>query len=143
VDVVVYDDADKRYVPLLVAAVLALLAGLVIGGLSYELGRRQPGPQLGAAGPVGGVSEPQAAARADDACVPAVERAQAALDIATRLSGALEEQTSVMDELLADRVTQSQALDRSLPVLTTAAKDRQEFADALTAYEQARAACQQ
>jgi hypothetical protein len=76
-------------------------------------------------------------------CTPALEQADAALEIADRLEGALREQTSVMDDLLATGVTTDQALDRALVPLTAAAKDRQAFVDALAGYQQARADCQQ
>jgi hypothetical protein len=59
------------------------------------------------------------------------------------LEGALRDQTTVMDDVLARRVSNDQALDRLLPRLTTAAKDRQAFVDALASYQEVRAACQQ
>jgi hypothetical protein len=137
VDLLVYDDEDKRYVPALVALGGALLVALVIGTLAFFLGRTPP------AEPVGGVTSPQAGSQQPSSCQAALEQAEAALTLATRLETALREQTSVMDELLARRLTQEQALDRALPPLTAGAKDRQAFLDAVTTYRQAREACQQ
>jgi hypothetical protein len=142
VDVLVYDDNDRRYVPLLVALSSALLAGLVIGGVGFGLGRSNP------IQPVSGVTEPQAAqgqspVAAESTCAALVERADAALGVGARLETALAEQTSVMDELLAQRASSEQVLDRALPPLTAAAKDRQAFLAAVTAYQDARASCEQ
>jgi hypothetical protein len=144
VDVVVYDDMDKRYVPLLVAIGAALLAAMIIGGLSYELGRSQPSAPLSSASESqeGGVSEPQAGTAADPTCSAAVERADAALAIGDRLERSLAGQTSLLDELLAGRATSELVLDRALPPLTAGAKDRQAFVEAATAYREARADCQ-
>lgn len=138
-DVVVYDDEDKRYVPLLVATLAVLLAALLVGALAFQLGRS------GSAEPLGAVTAPQPAATAqrDPACDPAIERADAALELGDRLARSLSEQTSLMDELLASRATAEQVLDRSLPPLTAGAKDRQAFLAAMTAYSQARAECPQ
>ena len=136
-DVVVYDDDDKRYVPLLVAAVLALVAALVVGGLSYELGRRQPAQQQ-----LAGVTPPQAAAApVEQQCTEAIERANTALGVGDELASTLSEQTSLMDELLAGRATADEVVERALPPLTAGAKDRQAYVDAVAAYEQARDAC--
>lgn len=137
-DLVVYDDSDQRYVPLLVAVVFALVVATLIGALAFFLGRRP----AEAAAPLSGVSSPRAAVQADTGCAAALERAQEALELGARMEGALEEQTSVMDELLAKRLTSAQVLDRALPPLTAGAKDRQAFLAAVTVYEQARAACQ-
>jgi hypothetical protein len=166
VDLVVYDDKEQRYVPLPVALCAALLAALVVGGLTFQLARSQAGaaepqagvsqPQAGVSEPQAGVSEPQAGVSEPQAgvtdpqadpgepgatCAPAIQRADAALELGDRLAGSLSEQTSLMDELLAERATADQVLDRALPPLTTGAKDRQAFLEALTAYQQARAEC--
>jgi hypothetical protein len=152
VDLVVYDDKEQRYVPLPVALCAALLAALVVGGLTFQLARSQAGaaePQAGVSQPQAGVSEPQAGVTDPQAdpgepgatCAPAIQRADAALELGDRLAGSLSEQTSLMDELLAERATADQVLDRALPPLTTGAKDRQAFLEALTAYQQARAEC--
>lgn len=138
-DVVVYDDRDQRYVPLLVACVFALVVATLVGGLAFFLGR-QP---AAAEAPPSGVSAPQAGVQEDPDCAPVFERAQAALDLGSLLDAALEEQTSLMDELLAKRLTREQLLDRALPPLTAGAKDRQAFRAAVASYEQARAACQE
>jgi hypothetical protein len=140
VDLLVYDDSDRRYVPLLVALCGALIAAMIIGGLAYFLGQTQPAQS---AERVGGVTAPAAGTQVDPTCAPAIERADQALSVASRLESALREQTSVMDDLLAKRVSKDEALDRLLPRLTTAAKDRQAFVDALASYQQVRAACQQ
>ena len=151
-DLVVYDDKEQRYVPLPVALCAALLAALVVGGLTFQLARSQAGaaePQAGVSQPQAGVSEPQAGVTDPQAdpgepgatCAPAIQRADAALELGDRLAGSLSEQTSLMDELLARRATANEVLDRALPPLTTGAKDRQAFLEALTAYQQARAEC--
>jgi hypothetical protein len=144
VDVVVYDDMDKRYVPLLVAIGSALLAAMIVGGLSYELGRSEPSAPLSSVSESqdGGVTEPQAGSAADPTCSAAVERADAAVAIGERLERSLAGQTSLMDELLAGRATSEQVLDEALPPLTASAKDRQAFLEAVTAYREARADCQ-
>ena len=138
-DVVVYDDRDQRYVPLLIALVFALVLATIASGTAYYM-VRQP---AAAAAPLSGVSAPRAAVQGDAACAPVLERAQAALELGSLLDAALEEQTSVMDGLLAKRLTREQVLDRALPPLTAGAKDRQAFRAAVASYEQARAACQQ
>jgi len=139
VDVVVYDDEDKRYVPLLVALGSAALVATVIGGLTYELGRSQPVESQ----PLSSVTEPQAAASEEPACASAVEQADAALAIGERLERSLADQTSLVDELLAERATSEQVLDQALPPLTASAKDRQAFLQAVAAYRQAQDECQQ
>jgi hypothetical protein len=139
VDVVVYDDRDKRYVPLLVALGSAALAATIVGGLTYELGRSQSVESQ----PLSSVTEPQAAALEDPTCASSVERADAAVAIGERLERSLAEQTSLMDELLARRATSEQVLDQALPPLTASAKDRQAFLQAVTAYRQAQDECRQ
>jgi hypothetical protein len=135
VDLLVYDDEDRRYVPALVALGGALLVALVIGTLAFFLGRTEPAESLS------GVSPPQAAVQEESTCAPALQEADEALALANRLEIALREQTAVMDDLLAKRLTEAQALDRALPRLTAGAKDRQAFLDAVTTYRQAREAC--
>jgi len=49
----------------------------------------------------------------------------------------------MLDELLSRRATASEVLDRALPPLTAAAKDRQAFRKAMTDYQQAQAECEQ
>jgi hypothetical protein len=137
VDLLVYDDEDQRYVPMLVAICGAVIGAMIIGGLGYYFGQARP---VRSADPIVAVTEP-AAARQSSECAAAIERADGALTVATRLEGALREQTSVMDDLLAERVSREQALDRSLPPLTNAAKDRQAFLQAVATYERSRAAC--
>lgn len=137
VDLLVYDDEDRRYVPALVALGGVVLAALVVGAVVFLLGRTQ------SAEPLGGVTAPQAAVVDEPTCGPALERADAALELGDRLERSLSEQTSLMDELLARRATAEQVLDQALPPLTAGAKDRQEFLEAVTAYQQARADCEQ
>lgn len=135
-DVLVYDDDDRRYVPAFVAMLGVLLVALVAGALVFFLSRARPVEQFG------GVTEPQAAA-AQPTCAPALERADAALEVAARLESSLGRQTALVDDLLAKRATAEQVLDKALPQLTAGATDRQEFLDAVTAYQQVRAQCQQ
>jgi hypothetical protein len=147
VDLVVYDDEDQRYVPMLVALVVALLAAALIGGLAFFVGRSQPATAAdGIAGvtePQAGVTEPSEAAAGGPTCEAAIERADEALELGDRIERTLSEQTSLMDELLARRATANEVLDRALPPLTASAKDRQAFLEAMTAYQQARAECPQ
>lgn len=134
-DLVVYDERDRRYVPLLVALGAAVIAGMVLGGIAYEAGRARPVER------VGGVSEPAAGTREEQACTAALERADAALAVGSRLEVTLQEQSAVMDDLLAGRVTRQQALDRAVPPLTLAAADRRAFLEAVTTYRTTRDAC--
>jgi hypothetical protein len=46
-----------------------------------------------------------------------------------------------MDELLAERITAQQALDRTLPVLTDGATERRRLEEALDAYQESRTDC--
>jgi hypothetical protein len=138
VDLLVYDDRDRRYVPVLVALLGLLIWAMIIGGLAYYLGQTRP---VSSGGQIVSVTKPQPGAR--EQCASAIEEADSALAAASRLEGALRDQTTVMDDVLARRVSNDQALDRLLPRLTTAAKDRQAFVDALASYQEVRAACQQ
>ncbi len=54
---------------------------------------------------------------------------------------ALGQHTEIMDELLAERITPAQALDRTLPVLTDGATERQRFEEAVAAYRDSREEC--
>jgi hypothetical protein len=74
-------------------------------------------------------------------CIDALGQADTVLERSTALQQALAEQTRVMDELLAQRLTTDQALDRSLPVLTRGATDRKLFEQELAAYQRSRGAC--
>lgn len=143
VDLLVYDDEDQRYVPVLVALCGALLVALLFGTAAFLFGRGQPVESPTAMTQTqGSVTEPQTAAVEDErACEAAIERADAALDVGGRLEQSLSEQTSLMDDLLARRAPADQVLDRAVPPLTQSAKDRAAFQEALTAYEQARADC--
>jgi hypothetical protein len=140
VDLLVYDDEDQRYVPMIVALCGALLVAMIIGGLAYFLGQSSTASSTGL---VAGTTAPQAGTQGDPACEPAIERADRALSAASRLEAALREQTSVLDDLLARRISEGEALEQFLPRITTAAKDRQAFVDALASYQEVRAACQQ
>ena len=137
-----YDDEDRRYVPVLVALCGALLVALAFGALAFVLGRAQPVEQVGSE-QVSGVTAPQAAVVDQPDCGPALERADAVLELGNQLEKALAEQTALVDELLAGRASAEQVLDQALPPLTKIAKDRQGFLDAVTAYQQARVDCQQ
>ena len=106
-----------------------------MAGFAYFLTRPSP------AAPVSELTAPQAARQEQPTCAPALQQADTALELAARMEGALREQTSVMDELLAKRVTEQEALNRALPPLMAGAKDRQAFLDAVTTYRRAREAC--
>lgn len=157
-DLVVYDDDEKRYVPWAVALVGVLLIALLAAGLTFLLARRASGAQDAEA--VGGVSSPAPATGPDDAtasaapsassaagaasppaCRTALERADAALERSVAIERALAAHTDVVDELLAERIGTQEALDRSLPVLTEGATERGRFAQDLEAYRAARGQC--
>jgi hypothetical protein len=149
VDLVVYDDDEKRYVPWAVALTALLLVALLTAGLTFLLARQASGSEEPQA--VGGVSSPEpatapttpapASATAAPACEEALLRADAALTRAEAVEQALADHTAIVDELLAERITADQALDRSLPVLTDGATDRRLLDEALTAYREAREEC--
>jgi len=137
VDLLVYDDEDRRYVPALVAMGAVVLVALVVGAVVFLLGRTQ------SVEPLSGVTEPQAAVVEQPSCASALELADAALELGDQLERSLSEQTSLVDELLARRATAEQVLDEALPPLTAGAKDRRVFLESVTAYQQARADCRQ
>ncbi len=186
-DLVVYDDEERRYVPWLVSVAAVVLTGVLAAGITFLFARSPAAEQIG------GVSSPQAAttdtepspapqepsaapsspepeatpppraspdpdvsippsrpsvpppaAPAQDApapCLDALGQADAVLERSAALQEALAEQTRVMDELLAQRLTTDQALDQSLPVLTRGATDRKLFAEELASYQRSRGAC--
>ena len=150
-DLVVYDDDEKRYVPWAVALTAALLVALLTAGLTFLLARGASGDEAQQA--VGGQSspEPATAPTADapsgtgptpaPACEAALLRADAALQRSAAVEQALADHTAIMDELLAERITAQQALDRTLPVLTDGATERRRLEEALAAYQDARAEC--
>ena len=151
-EVLVYDEEDRRYVPLVAALVLALIVAVVSAGLALLLGTRADAAPGRAAAPAAAQTTapspavspppvPTGDAEADQACTVLAERADVALERSRRLVAALEAHTRVMDELLAGRLTAQQALDRDLPTMTQSASDRAQFADELAAYERARSAC--
>ena len=151
-DLVVYDDDEKRYVPWAVALTAALLVALLTAGLTFFLARGASGDEAQQA--VGGQSspEPATAPSATDepsgtgptpapACEAALLRAEAALQRSAAVEQALADHTAIMDELLAERITAQQALDRTLPVLTDGATERRRLEEALAAYQDARTEC--
>jgi hypothetical protein len=151
-DLVVYDDDEHRYVPWAVAltalAVVAILAAVV----AFLVGRQSSPTQA-----LGGVSAPQAVTAPSQepsgasspaavpagtpACAEALAQADAALERSVAIEKALAEQTRVMDELLAERVSTPQALDAVLPVLTDGATERKRFRELMVEYEQLRESC--
>ena len=160
-DLVVYDDDEKRYVPWAVALAALLLVALLTAGLTFLLVRQASGAEEPQA--VGGVASPEpatapstpapptpapagetpapAAATAAPACEAALARADAALTRAEAVEQALADHTEIVDELLAERITSDQALDRALPVLTDGATERRLLDEALTAYRESREEC--
>jgi hypothetical protein len=168
VDLVVYDDDEKRYVPWAVALAALLVVTLVTAGLTFLLARQASGSEDSQA--VGGVSSPEpatapsatappatapsaaapaaptsappaAAATPAPACTAALLRADAALERSVALDAALGQHTEIMDELLAERIDAQEALDRALPVLTDAATERRRFQQELSAYSDSRQDC--
>ena len=168
-DLVVYDDDEKRYVPWAVALAAVLLVALVTAGLTFLLARQASGDEAGQA--VRGVSTPAPATQptpsaapssaapsaapsagpstappvagpaSAPACEAALLRADAALERAVALDEALGRHTEIMDELLAERIDADEALDRALPVLTDAATERRQFQQELSAYSGSRQEC--
>ncbi len=163
-DLVVYDDDEKRYVPWAVALAAVLLVALLTALLTFLLARRASGSEAEQA--VGGVSAPEPATAPTDTasptasaappspaapaavepapapgCVAALLRADAALERSVAVDEALAQHTAIMDELLAERITPQEALDRTLPVLTDGSTERRRFEEAVTAYQEARQEC--
>jgi hypothetical protein len=160
-DLVVYDDDEHRYVPWAVAltalAVVAVLAAVVaflvgrqssetqaVGGVSAPQAVTAPSQERSeapssAAGP--SASSPAAVPAGTPACAEALAQADAALQRSVAIEQALAEQTRVMDELLAERVSTPQALDEVLPVLTDGATERKRFRELMVEYEQLRESC--
>ena len=156
-DLVVYDDDEKRYVPWAVALAAVLLVALLTAVLTFLLARSATGDEGDQA--VGGVSSPEPATApttspsapaagstadgptAAPACVAALLQADSALERSVALDEALTKHTEIMDELLAERIDAQEALDRTLPVLTDGATERRRFQQDLSAYSQARQQC--
>lgn len=150
-DLLVYDEDDQRYVPWTVAAVAVVVAVVLAAGLSFLAARAAADPtgssssQAGggaAPGPVPqGIQGPSGDQAPTQACSDALRRADVVLERSSRLEQALAEQTRVMDELLAQRLSPVEAQDQALAGLTEAAADRQRFAEELTDYQDARTTC--
>jgi hypothetical protein len=161
VDLVVYDDDEKRYVPWAVALAALLLVALVTAALTYVLARQASGDEEDQ--PLGGIASQQPAtapsaapaappsgdaggapaveATPAPACVAALLRADAVLERAAQVDAALSEHTAIMDDLLAERIDTEEALDRTLPVLTDGSTDRRELEESLAAYAEVREGC--
>ena len=144
-DLVVYDDDEKRYVPWAVALAGVLLVALVTAGLTFLLARQASGQSqeqaVGGSASPAPASAPSAGSSPAPPCVEALQRADAALERSASLDEALAEHTSIMDELLAERIDAAQALDRALPVLTEGATQRERFEQELSAYTASREQC--
>ena len=164
-DLVVYDDDEKRYVPWAVALAALLVVALVTAALTFVLARQASGDEEdlpvggrvtqqpatapsaapstapSAAASPAGVEAPVAAATPAPGCVAALLRADAVLEQAAAVDAALAEHTAIMDELLAERIDADEALDRTLPVLTDGATGRRELEQELAAYSEARQDC--
>lgn len=154
-DLVVYDDDEKRYVPWAVALAAVLLVALLTAVLTFLLARQASGSEDEQA--VTGTSSPEPATAPSSApptaaapaagpspvpaCVAALLRADAAVTQAQSVEQALAEHTAIVDELLAERITAEQALDRALPVLTDGATARRQLEQAVGAYRDARERC--
>ena len=157
-DLVVYDDDDRRYVPWKVSVAAVVLTGVLAAGIALlfvgftQRGERdQPSPPQAAsssreASPTASADAPTTptaapAEAASAACATALAQADAVAQRSTALEQALAEHTRIMDELLAQRLTADQALDEALPVLTRGATERDRFQDELAAYRSSRGAC--
>ncbi len=146
-DVVVYDEEDRRYVPLVGVLVLALVVAALTAGVSLLL-LRDSGEAGAATPPPAAVSRPQPGSvdptlgtGDSGACQEAVQRADVVVRRSERIADALASHTRVMDDLLAGRTTAQQALDRDLPALTEGATDRERLAEERAAYQRSRDAC--
>ena len=150
-DLLVYDDDDHRYVPWGVGLAALLLVAAVVGAVTFLLGRSAAGSE-----DIGAVSRPEAATApsvfpspsaapsaspAADACSEALGAADAALERSQALAQRLAEHTRIMDQVLAQRLGAEQGVQRTLPVLTSAATDRRLFTEELETYEKARRDC--
>ena len=167
-DLVVYDDDEKRYVPWPVTLAALLLVAVVTAASTFLLARQASGDEQEQEQAVSGVSAPEPATAPsatpatpsavptsaaptsappavaptpDPACVAALLRADAAVERSVALDEALARHTEIMDELLAERIDAQEALDRALPVLTDAATDRRRFQQDLSAYSASRQDC--
>lgn len=165
-DLVVYDDDERRYVPWAVALSALAVVAVLAAGAAFLLGRQSsedaalsgvdapeaataPSPaeepvvptSVPPVSPDPEVSPPVAAPTSTPACAQALLQADAALERSIAIEKALAEQTRVMDELLAQRVSTEQALDEMLPVLTEAATDRKRFREQIVELEGTREDC--
>ena len=150
-ELVVYDDDDRPYVPWRVVISALLVLAAVVGTLTFLLGRSVstadeitgvgvPEPAT-APSAAAGTASPEADTSARPTCFGALAQADATLERAQQIERALAEHTRLMDELIAQRLEAEQLVDQSLPVLTRGATERRRFAEELQAYELARQAC--
>jgi hypothetical protein len=157
VDLVVYDDEERRYVPWRTSVAAVVVTGLLAAGLTLAFARSPQTEQPGDDGdpravtsseepsptptptPTGATGTPSATP--SDACVTALAGADAVAARSAALEQFLTEHTRIMDDLLAQRITTDQALAQTLPVLTRAATQLDFFEDELAAYRSSRAAC--
>ena len=146
-DLVVYDDEERRYVPWGVVLSALLLVAAVVGAVTFLLGRSASGVEevtgLSAPQPAtaSATASPSAGASPAPACLEALRSADVALERSTQLEQALAEHTRLMDQLLAGQLDPEQALEQTLPVLTSGATDRRRFEEELAAYERLRQEC--
>ena len=150
-ELVVYDDDDRPYVPWRVVLSALLLVAAVVGAVTFLLGRSvssadeisgvssvQPATAPSGAA---GTASPRAGTTPRPTCFGALAQADAALEHSERIEQALAEHTRLMDELIARRLDADQLVEQSLPVLTQGATERRRFAEELQAYELARQVC--
>jgi hypothetical protein len=116
----------------LVAVLGALLLGLLVG-VAFR------GTQAGARTVTRVVYRPQVKPSA--ACAKAVDRANKSLAYAVQVEKALAEHTEYMNELLAGRISSSQALHEGMPSLVMGASASARFDGALADYRQVVKSC--
>lgn len=170
-DLFVYDDDEHPYVPLGVAVAAVVLVVLVSTVVTVVLLRSSDQEADGGAAATNRVTTPSASSvpgpvRTPSAlpttssvpavppgqsgpvpvdpvpgCAEALKQADAVVDRAGRVGQALGAHTRIVDELLAKRLDTEQALDRTLPVLTTGARDLTGLEADRRSYQLARGAC--
>lgn len=140
-DLIVYDDEDRRYLPAYLAVLLAVVMIVVGAGAALVL---RPEPQ---ATVIGGSPDPQAATLPEDAgeapaCVDdALRRADALLEQSRRLSGSLADDTVLLNRLRVGLTTTPDAVDQTVEALGRSCPERERLMDEAAAYEQARSDC--
>lgn len=105
---IAYDEYDRRFFSLTLLILVALAAVVVAVGVSLAM---RPSAQ-----------RPSAATTIGISCSAALRAADRALGEAQQVEQNMSSHTSVMNDLLAGRITTPQALDRGMPSLIAASQ---------------------